>query len=88
MKLSYKRVNQCKENPWLVYRVGTEQHTHLKSKGSCLTLIRLINQGILPKSSYLRESAKRLLTDKEYEKLNNKTKQRYVNVNKGHRRVI
>ena len=84
MHLSYKKVKEG----WIVTRKldNKELHSHLNSKGGCLTLIRLIKQNKMPKSDYLKESARRLLTSKEYEKLSTRTKQKYVNVNRGIKR--
>jgi len=86
MKLNYKRV----ENGWIVTRTINEEerHSHLSTEGGCKTLIRLINQKRLPKSPYLKEAARRLLTEREYEKLSDKVKQRYYNVGKKVKRVM
>lgn len=55
-----------------------EQHAHLSSLNGCRQLIYYINKGLLPKSSYLQGSCKRLLTEVEYAGLK-KPKQRYYN---------
>ncbi|MBW8382764.1 MAG: hypothetical protein K0M69_09645 [Youngiibacter sp.] len=42
------------------------QHSHLKSLHGAINLIKLIDSGRLPESDYLKESARRILRDKEF----------------------
>ena len=65
---------------WVIIRVNGhyEQHAHIKSMAGCQQLLRLIEMGLEPKSDWLQQSARRLLTDEEYQRLK-RTKDRYVN---------
>ena len=69
-----------KSQTWVVYREGGEheQHAHLRSRKSCLLLIKLIKQGTMPRSEYMQGSVRRLLTDQEVAALH-KPKDRYYN---------
>ena len=44
-------------------------HSHLSSLEGAIRLIKLLDQGILPPSPYLQESAKRLLRHQEFMRL-------------------
>lgn len=65
---------------WVIIRVGGtyQQHAHVKSMAGCMQLIRLIEMGLEPKSDWLQQSARRLLTDEEYRGLK-RVKDKYVN---------
>ena len=55
-------------------------HTHIKTHKTCVKLIKLLENRVLPESLYLIESAKRLLKKHEFDKLRPKNrKQKYVN---------
>ena len=73
-------VRQDKRAGWVIIRVNGhyEQHAHIKSMAGCQQLLRLIEMGLEPKSDWLQQSARRLLTDDEYQMLK-RTKDRYVN---------
>ena len=73
-------VRQDKRAGWVIIRVNGhyEQHAHIKSMAGCQQLLRLIEMGLEPKSDWLQQSARRLLTDEEYQRLK-RTKDRYVN---------
>lgn len=59
-------------------------HSHFKNKKTANKCKCLINKGILPSQAYFVESAKRLLSEKEFIKLHSKKKKdKYYNVNKG-----
>lgn len=45
------------------------EHSHLSSLQGAIQLIKLIDKGKLPSSEYLRQSARRILRDKEYLRL-------------------
>ena len=61
-----------------------KEHTHIRTEKTCLYLIWCIENGIKPTSSYLRESARRLMKPEAYDKLSDKKrKDYYYNVNKG-----
>lgn len=55
-----------------------EYHAHISTANGARTLINFINQGLLPRSVYLQGSARRLLTDEEYQRLK-RPKQKYYN---------
>lgn len=67
---------------------GYENHTHLKKLSTCELLIKLVCKKVVPNSSYLRSSAKRISRDKNYiQKVNNKIRKdkertHYININK------
>lgn len=66
---------------------GYEKHSHFRNKKSACKCRTLINKGIMPKQPYFIESARRLLSEKEFEQLKKKkVKSYYVNINKGPRR--
>jgi hypothetical protein len=66
MCLKIKKV----KDGWIVYNPAKPKaHTHFKNKESCYFLIKLIKQGVMPNNPYLQESAKRLLTKKEFRRL-------------------
>lgn len=66
-----------------------ENHGHFKKFDTCLMLIRLMKDQIVPRSKYLQNAVLRISTDEKYkqkilnkqEKLRNKPQ--YMNVNKG-----
>lgn len=64
-----------------------KNHGHLKKFKTCMLLIRLMENNIVPDSSYLRGSVLRISTDEKYlTKVRvkmNKSKKKYINVNKG-----
>lgn len=53
-------------------------HAHVSTLNGCRILINLIDKGVLPRSKYLQESCRRILTDEEYSRLK-KPKQSYYN---------
>ena len=61
-------------------------HAHFADIRGALECINLINRGLLPKSKYYQTACKRLLTPERYEGLVERTKEKYINVNKGVRR--
>jgi len=60
------------QDGWLVCRKGTDKHSHFKSKPAAKNLKHLLIRGIKPKSPYYLESARRLLTQDEFEHLHDK----------------
>jgi hypothetical protein len=66
-----------------------ENHGHFKKKGTCFTMIKLIEDLKVPKSDYLREAALRISTNDKYKRdirikiEKDKQKPNYVNINKG-----
>lgn len=80
---------QPKNRPYLVRRVnGTyEQHSHMQSKQDCEEIIKLMKANKLPnfKDKELNKEYKvaieRLLTTKEFKRL--QKKENYRNINKG-----
>lgn len=66
-----------------------ENHGHFKKFDTCLMLIRLMKDQIVPRSKYLQNAVLRISTDEKYkQKILNKQKKlrnkpQYMNVNKG-----
>jgi len=65
---------------YVVVRNGypREFHAHLTTMNGCRQLLYYIHKGLLPKSSYLQGSCRRLLTSAEYDGLK-RPKQKYYN---------
>lgn len=74
------------EKPYLLKRVnGTyDQHCHFEEEQHALDCIRVIQNGLRPKDKNQANQIKRLLTDKEFLRLNKK--ERYYNQNCGVKR--
>jgi hypothetical protein len=53
-------------------------HAHISTMNGCRQLLYYIHKGLLPKSSYLQGSCRRLLTEVEYAGLK-RPKQKYYN---------
>lgn len=72
--------------PYLLKRVnGTyDQHCHFEEEKDALDCIRIIQNGLRPKDKNQANQIKRLLTDKEFLRLNKKEK--YYNQNCGVKR--
>ena len=68
---------------WMVVRKDgvRSHHCHLKNKTACCCLVDLIDKRKMPKSKYLQDCVKRLLTEKEFEELKQNDKPRYYNHN-------
>ncbi|MDB4302116.1 hypothetical protein N9924_00975 [bacterium] len=83
MNLIYEKVH----DGWIVKRIGYEYsyHAHIKNKKSCVLLIDLIHKNRMPKSTWLKGSVKRLLTEPEYKEFTRvcDRKQKYHNVQRG-----
>ena len=64
-----------------------KNHGHLKQFKTCMLLIRLMENNIVPDSPYLRESVLRISTDEKYltkvQVKMRKSKNKYININKG-----
>ncbi|SFN69805.1 hypothetical protein [Proteiniclasticum ruminis] len=66
------KVLQIGKSSYVVVRKNTtnySQHSHLSSLNGAIRLIKLLDEGRLPRSDYLKESARRLLKDQEYMRL-------------------
>lgn len=66
------KVLQIGKSSYIVVRKNTtnySQHSHLSSLNGAIRLVKLLEEGKLPHSDYLRESARRLLKEQEYTKL-------------------
>lgn len=66
------KVLQIGQSSYVVVRKNTtnySQHSHLSSLTGAIRLIRLLDEGRLPRSDYLKESARRLLKEQEYSRL-------------------
>ena len=74
------------KNGYILYNSsgGYERHSHFKNKKAACRCKALINNGVLPNQPYFIESARRLLSPKEFERLRFKNKkEKYININKG-----
>ena len=80
-KIKFLKQYAYSRNPFLVYRIDVEgRHSHVSSKEIAMVLINSLTNGYMPSSDYLKRSARKLLTDKEFEKLRPyKKKQNYYN---------
>lgn len=70
----HRRFNvlQIGKSSYVVVRKNTpnySEHSHLSSLHGAISLIRLLDHGLMPNSDYLKESARRLLREKEFSKL-------------------
>lgn len=72
-----KAKRRRKARGWIVTNAKTGNHAHFKSEYGCHCIKLFIREGIIPDSNYLRESYRRLTTEKKEVKL------QYVNINKG-----
>jgi len=66
------KVLQIGKSSYVVVRKNTRnysEHSHLSSLHGAISLIRLLDHGLMPHSDYLKESARRLLREKEFSKL-------------------
>lgn len=63
---------------WIVIRKEYQWHSHHSTEQGCQKLIDMLIKNKMPRSEYLKESAKRLTTEDEYSGLK-LGKQNYVN---------
>lgn len=84
MKLSIRYKPRCDERPWLLVRVGGEysQHAHLKTKKDAVKLRNLLDKNLMPYSEEFKTAARRLLSEKEYKKLENSNSKAYKGIKK------
>jgi len=68
---------------WLVSVDGRKGHGHFKKRNGCNKLVSILKRGKMPKKSYFREAARRILTEDEFESLIDHRKPPYININKG-----
>lgn len=86
-------IMECGNHYVLINKKGkVENHTHLKKKDTCYLLIKLVCRKQIPRSPYLRTSAKRISRNKKYireieiKEEKDKQKLQYFNLQKGVRR--
>lgn len=84
---------ECGNHYVLINKKGeVENHTHLKKKDTCHLLIKLVCRKEIPRSPYLRTSAKRISRNKKYireieiKEEKDKQRQYYFNPQKGVKR--
>ena len=84
---------ECGNHYVLMNKKGeVKNHTHLKKKDTCYLLIKLVCRKEVPRSPYLRTSAKRISRNEKYireieiKEEKDKQKQYYFNPQKGVRR--
>lgn len=66
------KVLQIGQSSYVIVRKHTSsynEHSHLSSLQGAIQLIRLIDHGLMPNSDYLKESARRILKEKEFNRL-------------------
>lgn len=67
------------QDGFIVYRPGTDKHSHFRSKRAAKNFISLMKKRLRPRSPYYQESARRVLTVEEFNHLKDEPKQRYKN---------
>lgn len=83
----FKVIDTCRDIVVInIHRDDYKAHAHFADIRGALECISLINRGLLPKSRYYQTACKRLLTPERYEGLVERTKEKYININKGVRR--
>lgn len=84
MKLSIRYKPRCIDRPWLIKRVNGKygQHAHMKSKKDVVKLRNLLDKNLMPYSEEFRTAAKRLLSEKEFKKLENSNSKAYKSIKK------
>ncbi|MEQ2400173.1 hypothetical protein [Peptoniphilus hominis (ex Hitch et al. 2025)] len=82
MKLSIRYKPRCIDRPWLIKRVNGKygQHAHMKSKKDAVKLRNLLDKNLMPYSDDFKIAAKRLLTDKEFKRLENSNSKTYKGI--------
>ena len=73
MKLSIRYKPRCFDRPWLIKRVNGKygQHAHMRRKKDAVKLRNLLDKNLMPYSEEFKIAARRLLSEKEYKKLEN-----------------
>ena len=83
----FKVIDTCRDAVVINTNIDDyKAHAHFADIRGALECINLINRGLLPKSRYYQTACKRLLTPERYEGLVERTKEKYININKGVRR--
>lgn len=63
---------------------GRKWHAHFNNEGGCKKALWFIKHNKMPHKGWFQKSLKRVLPEEEYENL--RTKEKYINVQKGARR--
>ena len=58
------------------------QHAHMKSKKDAVKLRNLLDKNLMPYSEEFKTAARRLLSEKEYKKLENSNSKAYKSIKK------
>lgn len=84
MKLSIRYKPRCYDRPWLIKRVNGKygQHAHMRRKKDAVKLRNLLDKNLLPYSEEFKIAAKRLLSEKEYKKLESSSNKAYKCIKK------
>lgn len=84
MKLSIRYKPRCYDRPWLIKRVNGKygQHAHMRRKKDAVKLRNLLDKNLMPYSEEFRTAAKRLLSEKEFKKLENSNSKAYKSIKK------
>lgn len=80
MNLQIKKV----KDGFILYNANNKTHSHFSKHKTATTCKKMIERGVMPNNTYMQESCRRLIGDKQYKQL--KKKQRYININKGVKR--
>ena len=77
-------IKKIRNGTFILYNKYTGGHSHFRNRKAAATCRRLLIKGIMPKQPYFRETARRVLTDDDWESLRQKKqKDMYININKG-----
>lgn len=84
MKLSIRYKPRCYDRPWLIKRVNGKygQHAHMRRKKDAVKLRNLLDKNLMPYSEEFKIAARRLLSEKEYKKLENSNSKTYKGIKK------
>ena len=84
MKLSIRYKPRCYDRPWLIKRVNGKyrQHAHMRRKKDAVKLRNLLDKNLMPYSEEFKIAARRLLSEKEYKKLENSNYKTYKGIKK------
>lgn len=79
MKLSIIYKPRCFDRPWLIKRVNGKygQHAHMRRKKDDVKLRNLLDKNLMHYSEEFKTAARRLLSEKEYKKLENSNSKAY-----------
>lgn len=86
---NYKVIHNNRNYVLINLKGEYENHGHLKKLSTCLMLIKLMKNNIVPKSKYLQYAVLRISLDEKYKENvsikqdKNRNRMLYININKG-----